>query len=81
MTDHLPDIHIGALIRQELERQSKSPSWLANKINMSRTNMYYVFSQKSINTDVLLAVSKALDCDFFASYSKGLEEMTGADTK
>lgn len=67
-------VHIGSLIKQELERQERTPTWLARKIACERPNVYYIFSQKSINTDLLLRISRALSFDFFAAYSDELQE-------
>lgn len=71
-------IHIGKLIKQELERQERTPSWLAKKINCERPNVYYIFRQESINTDLLLRISKALNHNFFHYYNLELdgEELT-----
>lgn len=63
-------IHIGQLIKDELDRQERTPTWLARKINCERPNVYYIFSQKSINTDLLTRISIALNTDFFQHYSK-----------
>lgn len=65
-------IHIGQLIRQELDRQERTPTWLARKINCERPNVYYIFSQPSINTDMLLRISQALNHDFFQYYTTSL---------
>lgn len=62
-------IHIGEIIEAEMKRQERTPAWLARKINCERTNIYYIFKQKSINTDVLLKISKALNCNFFIYYN------------
>lgn len=62
-------MHIGQKIKEELYKQERTPAWLARKINCERTNIYYIFSQSSINTGLLLSISKALDYDFFALYS------------
>lgn len=66
-------VHIGKLIEQELIRQERSPSWLAKKICCARPNIYYIFSKESINTDLLLRISIALNYDFFKIYSEQLE--------
>lgn len=63
-------IHIGKMIEEEMNRQERTPAWLARKINCARPNVYYIFRQKSINTDLLLLISQALDYDFFRYYSK-----------
>ena len=65
-------IHIGQLIRKELDRQERTPTWLARKINCERPNVYYIFSQPSINTDLLLRISQALNHDFFQYYTSSL---------
>lgn len=65
-------LHIGEIIRLELEHQERTPAWLARKINCERTNVYYIFRQKSINTEQLLLISRALGVDFFRLYSEAL---------
>lgn len=67
-------IHIGDLIRQELIRQDRTPTWLARKINCERTNVYDIFERTSINTDLLVKISEILECDFFARYSDNLRK-------
>lgn len=62
-------IHIGRLIKEELQRQERTPAWLARKINCERPNVYYIFSQASINTNLLLRISLALNYNFFTVYS------------
>lgn len=65
-------IHIGQLIKEELQRQERTPAWLARKINCERPNVYYIFSQSSINTHMLYLISIALNHDFFSVYSASL---------
>lgn len=67
-------IHIGKLIEEELRKQERTPAWLAKKINCERTNMYYIFRQESINTNLLLRISLALHHDFFVYYSNEIAE-------
>lgn len=62
-------LHIGEIIKREMERQERSPSWLAHKINCQRSNIYYIFKQKSINTELLISISKALKHNFFSYYT------------
>ena len=62
-------IHIGKLIEEEMMRQERTPAWLARKINCARPNVYYIFRQESLNTDLLLRISQALKYDFFQYYS------------
>lgn len=72
-------IHIGQLIKSELIRQERTPTWLARKINCDRSNMYYIFSQQSINTDLLLRISRALNHDFFLHYTTEFSTNTTED--
>ena len=65
-------VHIGEIIRQELLKQERTPAWLARKINCERPNVYYIFRQSSINTDLLVRISEALNVDFFKVYSESL---------
>ena len=66
-------IHIGKLIEEEMKRQQRSPVWLAKKINCERPNVYYIFRQESINTDLLLRISRALNHNFFLHYIREME--------
>ncbi|MBE6319275.1 MAG: XRE family transcriptional regulator [Bacteroidales bacterium] len=61
-------VHIGQLIKQELERQERSPLWLAKKINCTRPNIYHIFNSPSINTLILLRISIVLNYNFFEYY-------------
>ena len=63
-------IHIGHIIKEVMESQERTPTWLARKINCERPNIYYIFQQPSINTELLLKISIALNHDFFSYYSR-----------
>ena len=60
---------IGILIKNELERQERSVSWLARKINCHRVNIYDIFLRQDIDVELLLRISVALKCNFFEYYS------------
>lgn len=62
-------VHIGQLIKEEMARQQRTPAWLARQINCERPNVYYIFSQTNINTQLLKAISKALNKNFFGYYT------------
>ena len=66
-------IHIGKLIQEELKHQERNPTWLAKKINCERANVYYIFKQQSINTDLLERISIALGVDFFKILSENID--------
>lgn len=66
------EIHIGQLIKQEMVRQGRKPSWLAKELNYTRYNVYKIFARRYIDTETLLRISQLLGVDFFAVYSSHL---------
>lgn len=61
--------HIGHIIKEELARQGRSVTWLAAQLKCSRQNVYGIFNNQWIYTDILLKISNVLDFDFFELYS------------
>ena len=61
---------IGERIKQELKRQGKTSVWLAKQLGCHRTNIYKVYGRTSIDTGMLLHISKLLNYDFFKLYSE-----------
>ena len=66
-------IHIGKIIEAELHRQNKSVTWLADMLICDRTNVYSIFKRQSMDTELLLRISRILHYDFFHYYSAQLE--------
>lgn len=66
-------IHVGGLIRSKLTRQNKTVVWLADQLTICRPNCYRILRAKSIDTDLLMRISKVMKHDFFAEYSKQLK--------
>lgn len=66
-------IHIGNSIKQELERQERTVSWFARKLCCERSNVYSIFKRSSIDTDMLLRISKILHYNFFKVYVDELQ--------
>lgn len=56
---------IGILIKEELERQERSVSWLAKKLSCDRSNIYRLFQKESIDTKLLQRISIILNRNFF----------------
>ena len=67
-------IHIGGLIKVEMQRQGRSVSWLARQLYCDRRNVYDIFKRQSIDTQQLLRISQLLGHNFFAYY---LSEVNG----
>lgn len=61
-------IHIGEKIKNRIEETGISKSEFARRINKARQNIEIIFNKKSIDTQLLLEISKALDYDFFQHY-------------
>ena len=68
------EIHLGSLIRKQLNEDGRSISWLAEKLNYERANIYRLLQRPSIDTYLLLRISKILEHDFFMYYSKHLQK-------
>ncbi|HNR28274.1 MAG TPA: helix-turn-helix transcriptional regulator [Bacteroidales bacterium] len=58
------NVFIGSIIRQKVRERKLTVSEFARSINRSRTTVYDIFRRKSIDVDLLLTISQALDYDF-----------------
>ncbi|MGE0637675.1 MAG: hypothetical protein AB7P01_14615 [Bacteroidia bacterium] len=65
-------IHIGQKIEETATKQNMSKSALARKINKTRSSIYHLYKSKSVDSDLLFEISKALKHNFFAYYLKQL---------
>jgi hypothetical protein len=61
-------IHIGKLIQERMRVEGRSVSWLAKRMYCDRSNIYKIFQKQSIDTDLLLHISKEMEFDFFIYY-------------
>lgn len=66
-------LHIGNLIRKEVERQGLTVVDFARQLGCSRTNIYKIYDHQSIDTAQLQRISLLLHCDFFRFYSESLQ--------
>jgi len=62
--DPTQSIHIGSIIKKKLDENSMSILEFAKKINRDRTTVYDIFERKSIDIELLIKISNALDYDF-----------------
>ena len=67
-------IHIGKTIEHVLREQGRSVSWFAKQICCERTNVYSIFRRSSIDTDLLMRISKILSYDFFEEYREVIKQ-------
>lgn len=75
------EIHLGRLIRQELKRQKRSVTWLADSINCDRTNCYLIFDKQYIDIDLLKRISKVLKHNFFNELAAYMENVVKISTE
>lgn len=75
------ELHIGSEIKRVAKQLRIGTVELAAKIPMTRQNLDKIYRKKTIDTELLLLISKALNFDFFALYTdrfqlaKGIESM------
>lgn len=58
----------------QLRQQGRSVAWFARQLHCDRTTCYRIFRQHSIDTVLLLRISKILGHDFFEAYRVHLQE-------
>ena len=63
------NIHIGQLIREQLKADQRNASWLAREIGCSRNHVYKVFKKSSLDADLILKISIAMNFNFFQYYT------------
>ena len=63
-------LHIGQEIKEKIKEQGMTVVGFSSRLSCTRANVYKIFEKKSIDTDLLLRISKILDYDFFQLYSK-----------
>lgn len=54
-------------IKQVLDSQSKDHTvkWFALQLNCDRRNVYHIFSRSTVDTELLLRISRILNHNFF----------------
>lgn len=69
MENATSNIHIGHIIQAQLKTDQRSVGWLAREIHCTRNNVYKIFSKASLDSDLILTISKALQFNFFQYYT------------
>lgn len=63
------DFHLGKHIKDELFREGRTITWLANELGCTRDNLYKIFQHGFVNTDLLFRICAAMRHDFFKDCS------------
>ena len=83
METHESNIHIGQLIHEQLRKDQRSVGWLAREIHCTRNNVYKIFNKPSLDSDLVLRISKAMQFNFFQYYTaeflENLRKRTGEE--
>ena len=67
--ENMGNIHIGHLIQVQLKADKRSVGWLAKQIPCTRNHVYKIFNRPSLEADLILKISVALNFNFFRYYS------------
>jgi hypothetical protein len=70
---YVMSVHIGNIIKTLVKKKDMSVGDFSNKINNTLRNAYKIFDKKSIDTELLVTISKALDENLFFYYIKESE--------
>lgn len=64
------------MIKTELDRHPKAHTvtWFAAQLQCDRTNVYDIFRRQSIDTDLLMRISRILGHDFFLDLSYEMKD-------
>ena len=67
-------VNIGQMVKEELQRQERTVSWLARKLNCNRASVYRIMEKNSIDTAQLLIISIVLKRNFFIELCNETDE-------
>lgn len=68
MNSNIATIHIGEEIKKVFDKRGLTKEKFAEMINCHRTNVYDIFSRKTIDIELLIRISNALDYDFIHKF-------------
>lgn len=74
------NIYIGEIIKSVMNEQNVTKAELARRLNVKPQSVDYMLTRKSIDTDTLYSVSRALNHDFALLYSI-TKEQTNSDNR
>ena len=66
-------LHVGQMIKEEVERQERPIAWFARKLSCSRANVYNIFARENIDLILLIRISNILNVNFLERISQELE--------
>ncbi len=70
----MENFHIGKLIQAVLKAQGRTVTWFAKNIHCDRTNVYKIFQNSHIDSELLGRISNVLGHNFFQDMADYFEE-------
>lgn len=71
---------LGHRIKEIFEARGMKITFFADSIKRTRQNIHSIFKRKTIDTDLLMDISKVLEHDFFLELSQQLDFDSGGQT-
>jgi hypothetical protein len=71
------ELHIGQLIKEQLERSGMKKTEFARRINRTSQNVYAIFERTSIDSTLLASISEILNYNFFDVLAVELDNKRG----
>lgn len=68
------NLHVGQMIKEEVERQERPITWFARKLSCSRNNVYNIFARENIDLVLLIRISRILNVNFLERISQHLDD-------
>jgi len=62
----MKNVHIGSIIEQKVKESSMTIKEFADKISCERSTVYDIYERKSIDSELLIRISEALNFDFYS---------------
>jgi len=62
-------VHIGNRIKGTLNKKGMTVSEFGRRIHKSRENVYDIFKRRTLDTGLLVTISRVLEYDFFQYYT------------
>lgn len=65
-------MHVGELIKKKVSERGLTVVRFAEELSCTRANVYKIFQKDSIDTGMLMRISRILEHDFFSDLSDKL---------
>lgn len=68
-------VHVGKMVKAEFDRHPRAHTvtWLARQLCCGRNNVYDIFNRKTMDTELLIRLSRILGHDFFKDISDEMD--------